>query len=145
MSESDGQEVVDSWHHMRRRRRFTLPSPASVRQKQTPKHTPARSSPREALWSLQVMGLGSKEELARWLYCTLDPTFKLAVKRPTVALASKGTDPAEPVRSRPPSPGRAPRGCDEADTACPGGREVLYVLTVAKKSVMHDIYCSIPL
>lgn len=42
-----------------------------------------------------------------------------AVKWPTDAWASMGGDPAEPGRSRPPSPDRVLLGCGEADTACP--------------------------
>ncbi len=54
----DGQEVGGSWHHIKRQKYFSLMSPVSVRQKQTPKDpVPTGSSPRGALWSLG-MGCG---------------------------------------------------------------------------------------
>lgn len=51
-------------------------------------------------------------------------------------------DPAEPGQSRPPSPGRAPPGCDEADTACPELAQMSFVgykLQVTATKFIHEI------
>lgn len=52
-----------------------------------------------------------------------DECIQSGVTRPTAAWTSSRANPAEPGRSLRPSPGRAPPGCDEEDTACPGVRK----------------------
>lgn len=123
------------WHHIKRQRDFSIPSPVSVRQKQTPKDLRATGPlPERAPWPL-AMGYGfrlGRGVQAGWLQ--VGCSIQACVKQLTVVLASNQADPAEPGQSHPPSPDRALLGCDGADTACPELAERrLLLFTLSKK------------
>lgn len=109
------------WHHVRRQRPFFFLGSRLLVQSGA---NSTGSSPKQGSLVPGVPGeVGGGGDMVVKGRTWQDECIQSGVTRPTAAWTSSRANPAEPGRSLRPSPGRAPPGCDEEDTACPGVRK----------------------